>query len=47
MTREKCSSCGKPLRNTTKKCHDCGGATYRSGPRETGEAWRVLLGAGG
>lgn len=26
-----CSSCGNPLGNTVKKCHECGGPTYRVG----------------
>lgn len=45
MARETCSSCSKPLGNTTGKCHDCGGRTYRSGKRITNKHWRVLLGA--
>ena len=47
MSRETCTSCSKPLGNTTDKCHDCGGRTYRSGPRDQGHAWKVLLGVAG
>ena len=47
MSREKCPSCDNPLGNTIDKCHECGGKTYRAGPRETGNQWRVLLGLGG
>ena len=47
MARETCSTCSKPLGNTSEKCHDCGGRTYRAGSRETGNQWKVLLGVAG
>ena len=42
--RETCKTCDKPLGNTTGKCFGCGGRTYRSGPREQGHLWKILLG---
>ena len=45
MSRETCSGCGKPLGSTIDYCHDCGGATYRAGDRQTNHFWRAWLGA--
>jgi hypothetical protein len=45
--RRACTSCGKPLGSTTKKCHDCGGRSRRGGDRIQAREWQVLLGVGG